>query len=462
MLVGSIIGYFTNWLAIRMLFRPHEEKRILGIKLPFTPGMIPKERGRMAKSVGDTVEDYLLTPEKISEIILSQDSRDYLQTSLEVKLEDLSQEDLKVSELIDKLGLDSKKLERDLSRLSINAITSYLREENKRLEIISGLERLYDGLEIGLSELLEKNKDFVNKKLEEYLVEHMDEYMKSIDESMSLGDFLEDDLVSELNYLLKENRAKLSQKTRQVLLSDFVQLALLESVRELVEENVSRLITTFVGIEHIVAKIVEAINGYISSEDYEDFLVEAIDLAKEGVLDLKLEKILASELSLLDPNKLIDRFLYRLDLVDHLQASFSSLSKDYKSSIIASSYRKLINLEKDPKLLEVLSKIISSIVVFIGDVNINIYLEDLGKNDMGKLSDKLMGLLEGLNPKSLINLIDRLKIGKIVEEEINSFKIDFAEQLILDIAERELRAITNLGALLGAILGLLSPLIQYL
>ena len=65
MIVGSIIGYITNWLAIKMLFRPHEEKRILGIRLPFTPGMIPKERGRIAKSVGDTVEDYLLTPEKI-------------------------------------------------------------------------------------------------------------------------------------------------------------------------------------------------------------------------------------------------------------------------------------------------------------------------------------------------------------------------------------------------------------
>ena len=35
--VGAIIGYITNWLAIKMLFRPHGEKKIFGIKLPFTP-----------------------------------------------------------------------------------------------------------------------------------------------------------------------------------------------------------------------------------------------------------------------------------------------------------------------------------------------------------------------------------------------------------------------------------------
>ena len=43
-IVGAIIGYFTNWLAIKMLFRPHYEKKIFGIKIPFTPGLIPKEK----------------------------------------------------------------------------------------------------------------------------------------------------------------------------------------------------------------------------------------------------------------------------------------------------------------------------------------------------------------------------------------------------------------------------------
>ena len=47
-LVGGFIGWFTNYLAIKMLFRPYKEIRVFGIKLPFTPGLIPKEKERIA------------------------------------------------------------------------------------------------------------------------------------------------------------------------------------------------------------------------------------------------------------------------------------------------------------------------------------------------------------------------------------------------------------------------------
>lgn len=65
-LVGAIIGYFTNWLAIKMLFRPYREIRIAGIRLPFTPGILPRERARLAQSLGETLSQELLTPEVIS------------------------------------------------------------------------------------------------------------------------------------------------------------------------------------------------------------------------------------------------------------------------------------------------------------------------------------------------------------------------------------------------------------
>ena len=34
-LTGGIIGYFTNWLAIKMMFRPHQPKYLFGLKIPF-------------------------------------------------------------------------------------------------------------------------------------------------------------------------------------------------------------------------------------------------------------------------------------------------------------------------------------------------------------------------------------------------------------------------------------------
>jgi uncharacterized membrane protein YheB (UPF0754 family) len=62
-LTGALIGYSTNWLAIRMLFRPHGEKRVFGLRLPFTPGLIPKNKARLAKKMGEAVGTRVLTAE---------------------------------------------------------------------------------------------------------------------------------------------------------------------------------------------------------------------------------------------------------------------------------------------------------------------------------------------------------------------------------------------------------------
>lgn len=65
MLIGAIIGGFTNFIAIRMLFRPHKPKYIGKWQLPFTPGLIPKRHQELASQVGKIVVNHLLTPESI-------------------------------------------------------------------------------------------------------------------------------------------------------------------------------------------------------------------------------------------------------------------------------------------------------------------------------------------------------------------------------------------------------------
>ena len=73
-LIGAIIGYVTNWIAVKMLFRPRREVRVFGKRLPFTPGVIPRGQGRLARAVGKVVETQLLTPEYMSEKLLSEES----------------------------------------------------------------------------------------------------------------------------------------------------------------------------------------------------------------------------------------------------------------------------------------------------------------------------------------------------------------------------------------------------
>jgi uncharacterized membrane protein YheB (UPF0754 family) len=65
---GGIIGYFTNDLAITMLFRPYQAIYIGNKKLPFTPGLIPSNQERLAQKVSDTIMGSLLTPEELQKL----------------------------------------------------------------------------------------------------------------------------------------------------------------------------------------------------------------------------------------------------------------------------------------------------------------------------------------------------------------------------------------------------------
>ncbi|MEN9203440.1 MAG: DUF445 family protein [Thermostichus sp. DG_1_6_bins_120] len=64
-LAGLVIGYFTNDIAIKMLFRPYRPYRVLGWRIPFTPGLIPQNQPRLAKQIANTIMGSLLTPEEL-------------------------------------------------------------------------------------------------------------------------------------------------------------------------------------------------------------------------------------------------------------------------------------------------------------------------------------------------------------------------------------------------------------
>ena len=77
-LIGGIIGYFTNYIAVKMLFYPRNEVRLFGRVLPFTPGAIPKGRARLASAVGHAVSDSLLTKSDIEAMLLSDEVKDHV------------------------------------------------------------------------------------------------------------------------------------------------------------------------------------------------------------------------------------------------------------------------------------------------------------------------------------------------------------------------------------------------
>lgn len=67
-IAGAVIGYFTNDIAIQMLFRPYKAVYLGKAQIPFTPGLIPRNQPRLAKRVADTIMGSLLTPEELQRL----------------------------------------------------------------------------------------------------------------------------------------------------------------------------------------------------------------------------------------------------------------------------------------------------------------------------------------------------------------------------------------------------------
>lgn len=98
--VGAVIGGFTNKVAIKMLFRPYEAKYIGKWQLPFTPGIIPKEKSRIAENVGGVICNELLNSDVLSQTLLSEQMLAKIEASLDAVMLRMKSDDRHLSELL--------------------------------------------------------------------------------------------------------------------------------------------------------------------------------------------------------------------------------------------------------------------------------------------------------------------------------------------------------------------------
>lgn len=83
--VGALIGWGTNLIAVRLLFKPIEPIRIpiIGYEIQ---GLIPKRRAEIARSVAATIEKDLLSLETILEKIIAGIDKKQVLEMLEERL----------------------------------------------------------------------------------------------------------------------------------------------------------------------------------------------------------------------------------------------------------------------------------------------------------------------------------------------------------------------------------------
>lgn len=159
-MLGAIIGYFTNDLAIKMLFRPYRAIYFAGRRLPFTPGLIPRNQERLAKRVSDTIMGSLLTPEELQNLTRRLLQPERVQAGIFWLL-----------------------------RLALEQIRQD--QEQKTAKIISGMLRdLLGGSLPRLLKVLARREDFLEAQINQIFDQVLLDYQLSEEQATKLADWL--------------------------------------------------------------------------------------------------------------------------------------------------------------------------------------------------------------------------------------------------------------------------------
>lgn len=148
-IVSALIGWITNYLAVKMIFRPRRPVHILGFEIL---GLIPKRKSDLARKIGETVETELLSHKDIHAAVSTEGFHNHL---LDVIMG-------KIDQLLAKVMGGNPLVAMMLSGEAAGGIRQMLREElGKALPGV--LEELFEKMEEEIN-----FKDIVREKVESF------------------------------------------------------------------------------------------------------------------------------------------------------------------------------------------------------------------------------------------------------------------------------------------------------
>lgn len=105
--IGGFIGAMTNYIAIRMLFRPYKALYLFNKRVPFTPGLIPKRRDELAEHIGKVVVSHLLTEDAIRARLLEENLQKEITETVAKMFHEKMQLETTPNELLHQLGYEN-------------------------------------------------------------------------------------------------------------------------------------------------------------------------------------------------------------------------------------------------------------------------------------------------------------------------------------------------------------------
>lgn len=361
--IGAIIGGFTNYIAIIMLFRPYNPIYLGKWKLPFTPGLIPKRRSELAEQIGRIVVTHLLTPESIQKKMVNETFQKETVTYVQ------------------------------------KAASNFLSSEKSVNDVL---------LTFGVSNAGLKLEDKMDTVIEQKYARLMDKY-----KNIPLSSIVPPELINKVETKIPQVSSYVLGKGISYFESVEGSLRIEKMVEDFIQKRSGKLggmLQMFLGNINLADKIQPEIIRFLESDGTHEMVTTLIKKEWDKILAWeasKLEEQLDKETIIHSIRSYVKRFI-KMDKA--LEMSVNELSKNIQGAVIH---------EFVPKAVD--------------------YAFEKGA-------------------AQIVNILEKLRIQDIVQQEVESFPLQRLEEIILSIAKKELVMITYLGALLGGVIGVFQGL----
>jgi len=509
---ATIHGYIGAWLAVRMLFRPRNPVKFLGLTV-FPQGMIPRHRSRLADAIGKAVGEELVSQETIVEELFGREflrkkiqsvvdsytqeliSKNYPSlvealpenvrapvldaiSSLQTKIFQHIENVLKSEETVETIrGFVDRRVDEVLSRRISETV-----DEETFIKIIGFLETRIRSV-VKERAFEQKIKDFIGQRVDDLAT------MQT-----PLGEMFTPDAIA----LLKD---KASEQV-QPIVHQLAELATAERTRNQIgalikrevhdyyeqlpffkkmfvsRENLLREIDDLVN-ESLPKRVEETLRGAHFAEEAENFLERTIDNALARPLPEVVGTIAPEQLEHLKAQ--IAKSIFSLLQGEEMMRSVSAYLTDTLQKLRPHSLGAILQTahpEAEEKLKNMLSKNLLNILNREETANIinrvlSKQIERLLAAPIGKLSDhiseekvrqagkSLTETIIAAAREKLPEAIREFNIGGVVREKINNYPVEKLESLVMSVAKEHLRTIELFGALFGLIIGVIQALLSY-
>ncbi len=508
--VGAFIGYLTNRVAIRMLFRPLRPWRVFGVRVPMTPGVIPAKRFQLADNMGEVVGDHLLTSEEISKGLRQDAFQQQLFTLLQERIQELLARDLgAVSTLIpDKFKIYLNLAVMGMSWQIKSQVMAVLRSPQFEEILGRAVGRYFD--ELGEREtgallpltMREKGYLFLEQNLEkmfygQWAAQWLDDFLHqkfyaALREKRPIGEILPQPLQSLLEEIIVAQTPFFLARSGAILQDDGTLDRIVDGICAGIDSfidslgAVSDIVRNFVDMDSVEEKIrfylrenEGEIVAWLQAEETCGKVQSFVGECCHSLLQKPL-----SDIVVCDDNRKIEELyqvfrtqilqFFRKEKVSALLVSVvkANVEAEIKSGVlpVGAAAKKLLGSRIEEKTRQtvitelhrilqsdeagqVISQMVDTLVASLLEKKLGRLSRIIPAGVVDGIAQSLQKVVSNMLESEVPGLVQSLGIRKIITEKINSLDLLRLEKLLLSIMEEQFKYINLFGALLGFLIG---------